>query len=140
MKNRSPIAVFLLTIVTLGIYGIVWYVKTKGEMNKQGAEIPTAWLIIIPLVNIWWLWKYSEGVEKITGGKTSGVLSFVLLWLLGSIGMAIVQSEFNSKSGPQDATAAPVAPAPGFGAPSATEAAPSSEASSADKTPPAPTV
>lgn len=95
MKNRSPIAVFFLTLITIGIYGIVWSVKTKNEMNRLGAEIPTAWLIIVPFVNIWWLYKYSEGAEKITGGKISAILAFILLWILGLIGMAILQNEFN---------------------------------------------
>jgi len=66
MENRSPLAVFLLTMVTLGIYGLVWYVKTKEEMNAKGAEIPSAWLLIVPIANIIWMWKYSVGVEKLT--------------------------------------------------------------------------
>ena len=52
MKKRNPIAVLLLPFITFGIYAIVWMVKTKGEMVAKGAEIPTAWLIIIPLVNL----------------------------------------------------------------------------------------
>lgn len=116
MKKRNPIAVALLPFVTFGIYGLYWQVKTKGEMNSLGATIPTAWLIIIPFVNIWWLWKYSEGVEHVTGGKLNGVLSFILLWLLGCIGAAIVQDSFNNNlavSGPVDSpdNAAPVVPA-----------------------------
>jgi ABC-type transport system involved in cytochrome c biogenesis permease subunit len=95
MQHRNIFAVVLLTIVTFGIYGIVWEVKTKIEMNNKGAEIPTAWLIIVPIVNIWWLYKYSEGVEKVTNGKMSAILCFVLIWVLGVIGMAIVQNEFN---------------------------------------------
>lgn len=116
MKNRSPIAVFFLSLITIGIYAIVWQVKTKGEMNKLGATIPTAWLLIVPFVNIWWMWKYCEGVEKVTGGKLSGVLAFILLWLLGIIGMAIIQNEFNSVGSP---AAAPSGPAPdnSFGGP-----------------------
>jgi membrane associated rhomboid family serine protease len=95
MKKRNPIAVLLLPFVTFGIYSLYWMVQTKTEMNAKGATIPTAWLIIIPLVNLWWMWKYSEGVEKVTGGKTSGVLCFILLFLLGMIGSAIVQDSFN---------------------------------------------
>ena len=79
MKDRSPIAVALLPIITFGIYMLYWEVKTKGEMNANGAEIPSAWLIIIPLVNIWWFWKYCEGVEKVTNGKMNGALAFVLM-------------------------------------------------------------
>lgn len=52
MEKRSPIGVFVLSLVTLGIYGIYWLVKTKGELNQRGASIPTAWLIIVPFVNI----------------------------------------------------------------------------------------
>lgn len=109
MKNRNPIAVALLPLVTFGIYAIYWQVKTKGELNSKGTNIPTAWLIIIPFVNIWWLWKYSEGVEQVTGEKMSAVLAFILLWLLGSIGAAIVQNTYNQLDG---APAASPNPAP----------------------------
>ena len=95
MKQRSPIAVFLLGLITGGLYSWYWIVKTKGEMNKLGEKIPTAWVWLIPFVSIWWLWKYSEGVEHVTGEKLSAVLTFVLLFLLGIIGHAIVQDSFN---------------------------------------------
>jgi hypothetical protein len=95
MKNRNPAAVFFFSLITLGIYGIVWEVKTKNEMNKLGASIPTAWLIIVPFVSFYWLWKYCEGVEHVTNGKSSAVLSFVLIFLLGIIGITILQNEFN---------------------------------------------
>jgi hypothetical protein len=95
MKQRSPIAVFLLGLITFGLYSWYWLVKTKGEMNKLGETIPTAWVWLIPFVSIWWMWKYSEGVEHVTGEKLGGVLTFVILYLLGIIGHAIVQNSFN---------------------------------------------
>jgi hypothetical protein len=109
MKNRSVASVIILTIVTLGIYGLVWDVKTKNEMNALGANIPTAWLLIIPIANIYWLWKYCEGVELVTKNKLSTIMSFVLFWLIGLVGMAIVQSEFN-KVEAGDKVAAPMMP------------------------------
>jgi Domain of unknown function (DUF4234) len=96
MKNRNVFAVFALPFITFGIYGLYWMVKTKGEMNSLGAQIPTAWLIIIPFVNIWWYWKYCEGVDQITSGKLSTPIAFLVIWLLGSIGYAIVQNDFNN--------------------------------------------
>lgn len=95
MTKRSPVAVLLLPLITFGIYSIVWFVKTKGEMNAQGATIPTAWLLIVPIANFYWLWKYSEGVELVTKSAMSGVAAFLLTLFLGSIGGAIVQNEFN---------------------------------------------
>jgi hypothetical protein len=90
--------VIVLSIITFGIYALVWMVKTKNEMNTQGANIPTAWLLIVPIVSIWWMWKYAGGVEHVTRGKFSQVISFILLWLLSLIGMAIIQDAFNKSA------------------------------------------
>ncbi|MNL33863.1 hypothetical protein D3C87_1557970 [compost metagenome] len=108
MKKRNLFAVLLLCLFTFGVYSIVWPVKTKIEMNRLGANIPTAWLIIIPIVNIYWLWKYSEGVEQVTNGKQSAALAFILLFLLGVIGYMVIQNEFNKLA---DAPVQPVQPA-----------------------------
>ena len=99
MTKRSVIAVILLSIVTFGIYALVWMVKTKNEMNKLGADIPTAWLLIVPVVSIYWTWKFAGGVEHVTRGKQSQVIAFILMFVLGVIGMAIIQSEFNKVEG-----------------------------------------
>jgi hypothetical protein len=95
MTKRSPIAVFFLSYLTLGIYIIVWRVKTKGEMVRLGADIPSAWLMIIPIVNFWWLWKYSGGVSMVTKNSMSQAVAFIILLLLGGIGDAVIQDSFN---------------------------------------------
>lgn len=96
MKNRNPLVVFLLSILTGGIYGWYWLVKTKSEMNKLGEKIPTAWIWLIPIVgSFWWLWKYAEGVEHVSKNELNMFLSLLALYLLGPIGMAIVQEAFN---------------------------------------------
>jgi len=96
MTKRSVVAVILLTFITFGIYHIYWYVKTKDEMVEQGADIPTGWLLIVPIASIYWLWKWSEGVEHVTRGKMSAGVSFLLIFLLPLIGMAILQATFNN--------------------------------------------
>jgi hypothetical protein len=100
MKTRSVVLVVVLSIITFGIYAIVWHVKSKDEMNACGASIPTAWLLIIPIANIWWLWKFGEGVEAVTNKQMTGVVAFILLFVLGLIGMAIVQSALNKVAKP----------------------------------------
>lgn len=120
MKHRSVAAVVLLPFVTFGIYSLYWHVSTKKELNEQGANIPTAWLLIVPIANIFWLWKYYEGAEQVTNKKVNSVLMFIIALLVTSIiSSAICQSAFN------DLGAAPVAgPAPNPPAPSPTVAAP----------------
>ena len=94
MKN-SVVKVVILSIITFGIYGLIWFVGTKNEMNKRGADIPSGWHLIIPILNIIWMWKWAGGVEKVTNGKQSQAMAFIMVFVLSVIGMAIVQSEFN---------------------------------------------
>jgi len=99
MTKRSPVAVFVLSIITLGIYALYWLVRTKTEMNSSGASIPTAWYLIVPLANIWWYWKFSQGVEEVTHKEMSAGVAFLMLWLLPVIGSAIIQSTLNEVAG-----------------------------------------
>ena len=103
MTHRSIVKLLLLSLVTFGIYGLFWFVSTKEEMRAAGADIPTAWLLIVPFANLFWLWKYSGGVELVTKGKTSQPIGFLLLALLGVIGAAIVQDGFNKLASSQAA-------------------------------------
>lgn len=96
MTKRSVAAVIILTFITFGIYSLVWAVKTKNEMNTLGAGVPTAWMLLIPFIGpLLWYWKFSGGVEHVTSGKMSQVIAFILILLLGFIGMAIIQAELN---------------------------------------------
>ena len=96
MQNRNPIVVVLLTFVTLGIYYLVWHVQTGREMRKLGASIPTAWLLVVPIVSLYQWWMWCGGVARVTEGRTSQGLAVVLTLFLGPLGAAIIQSNFNS--------------------------------------------
>lgn len=98
MEKRSPIVVLLLGVITCGIYALVWYASTRGELVRKGADIPTTWLFIVPFVGLWYLWKYAVGSARVAG-KYSDAVVFVLLLLLGPIGQAVVQASYNEVSG-----------------------------------------
>ena len=82
-------------IITFGIYALVWCVKTKGEINSLGADIPTSWLIIVPIANLFWVYKYCEGFAVYVKKDDNTILWFILYILLSIIMPAIVQSELN---------------------------------------------
>ena len=111
MKLRSPAAPILLPMITLGIYTLVWFVKTKNEMNETITNrIPTAWLIIVPIANIFWLVAYARGAKEFNGtDSTAG--TFWLLALLSVIGQAILQARFNRTIKGAVASTASLAPA-----------------------------
>jgi len=95
MQKRSPFLVFFLSCITFGIYSLVWFVKTKNEMNAKGAEIPTAWLLIIPIANYICWWKFCQGVELVTNKGMTTSAAFLWVFFLEVIGMAVIQSQLN---------------------------------------------
>ncbi len=102
-KTRGPAAVFFLTIVTFGIYGIVWFANTKNTLEARGATVGGAWQMFIPILSLIWLWKWCQGVDQVSGGELSAGSTLLKVWLLGPIGMAMMQAAFNAME--QGATA-----------------------------------
>ena len=100
VKKRNILLVYLFTFISFGIYGIYWMVSTKNEMNELGAKIPTAWLLIIPIINLYWLYRYYEGFTQTAKKGSHAILWFLLHLFIGIIMPAIVQHELN-KLAPQ---------------------------------------
>ena len=109
VKHRNIILVYLFSVITFGIYTIYWLVSTKDEMNSLGAQIPTGWLLIVPIGNIYWIYKYCEAFAQNVKKDNNTLLWFILYILIGIIMPAIVQSELNKLAEPAAAT--PEAPA-----------------------------
>lgn len=97
MTKRSPLNVFLLSFVTCGLYLFFWYLGVKDELNRRGAQVPTAWMMIIPIINFIWMWKFAEGVERVTRGSLGAGSAFFLM-LVGLIGVPIIQGRLNEIS------------------------------------------
>ena len=83
VKERNPITVIILMMVTCGIYGLYWMIQTKNEINEKGGDIPTAWLIIIPIANFYWLWKYVEQWHAIAKPEQE-LMMVILVYLIFS--------------------------------------------------------
>jgi len=95
IKERNLVLVYIFGIITLGIYFIYWWISTKNEINGLGAKIPTGWLLIIPIANIYWLYKYCEGFSTKVKNDKNTILWFILSIIISIIMPAIVQSELN---------------------------------------------
>ncbi len=95
MKKRSPVGVFFFSLLTFGIYLIYWYISVAGELKAKGAEIPHWILIFIPIASWYYMWKFCVGVAKVTNDAFSAGVSFLLMFFLGALGMAIVQTKLN---------------------------------------------
>ena len=98
IKSKNIFLVYFLSFFTFGIYSLVWTVKSKRDMNSLGAEIPTSWLLIIPVVNLFWLYKYAEGFAQNVKKDDSTMMWFVMSLFAGIIMPFVVQSELNKIS------------------------------------------
>ena len=100
VKERNPVLVAVLGLVTFGIYAIYWLYSTKKEMVGLGAQIPTFFLIIIPIVNIYWIYKYSMGAAQVAKKKdNSGLIYFILWIIIFPVAMYLIQTELNKRAG-----------------------------------------
>jgi len=79
MVKRNLFLVWLLTSLTQGLYTLFWYVKTKREMTNLGESIRPAWMLIIPVVNWYWLWNYSQAVSKVINQKLRPITVYKIL-------------------------------------------------------------
>ena len=95
IQRRNPALVIILSIITCGIYNIYWFVKTKGEINSLGAEIPTAWLLIIPIANLYFEYKYAEGFSIHVKKDNNAIMWFLLLFFVGPVAVILFQIELN---------------------------------------------
>jgi Domain of unknown function (DUF4234) len=101
IKYRNPIAVVILSFVTFGIYCVYWMLSTKSEMESFGAKLPTAWLVIIPIANIYFLYKYCEAFSAYVKKDNLGIVWFLVFWVLFPMGMVFVQVELNKYASKQ---------------------------------------
>jgi Domain of unknown function (DUF4234) len=154
-KIRNPLGVVGLSIITIGIYYFFWWYFINREMRDLGrsrntdiGQNPTnsvlavtlGALIIVPaIVSLWTTSGRIESSQEAVGidRRVSGPIVFILLLLIGPVGIWYAQSELNKvweaqRSGgglPQPGAAgqpagtppppppAPEAPAGGPGAP-----------------------
>jgi len=95
IKRRNPVLVIIFGILTSGIYTIYWLVNTKEEINSLGAEIPTGWLLIIPIANLYFYYKYAEGFSINVKKDDNAIMWFLLLFFVAPVAMILFQVELN---------------------------------------------
>lgn len=98
VQKRNIVLLYILGIITLGIYFIYWMYSTEEEMKKMGADIPHIILIFIPIANLYWIYKYCDGFSKYVKKDNNTVIWFIVWIIIGIVMPGIVQSELNKKA------------------------------------------
>jgi glucan phosphoethanolaminetransferase (alkaline phosphatase superfamily) len=92
-------------VVALGVYAafitkaVMQHPATaSGQPPREILYLFLAeWLVmlVLAIVNIYWYLKYGKAVKAYTRGEMGTAVSFLLLFLLGGIGMGIIQDTYN---------------------------------------------
>ncbi|MBW2983130.1 DUF4234 domain-containing protein [Candidatus Woesearchaeota archaeon] len=100
--RRGVVGQLLLSLVTFGIYGIVWLGKMSSDLIRAGHDSPNPkklWWILVPIANIIiyikFYIKFSGALEEATGFGKTGMI--VLLLLLNPVGLIIAQAQLNKQ-------------------------------------------
>jgi hypothetical protein len=104
-KTRSPFGVWVLTLVTFGIYGIVWHYKVNRELRDYHLSIQVnpglaVLALFFPIAG--WCTVYNTGkrvaqAQQLAGmgnGGCSGALGVLLCFVFG-LHPLYYQSELN---------------------------------------------
>ena len=112
-KVRNPLGVVGLSIITIGIYYVFWWYFINREMRDLGRArnadlgqspgnsvlaITLGALVIVPaLVTLWTTSGRIEKAQEAVGieRRVSGPIIFILLLLIGPVGIWYAQSELN---------------------------------------------
>lgn len=95
IKRRNPALVIIFSVITCGIYFIYWAVMTKEEMKSLGAKIPTMWFLIVPIGNLYLLYKYCEGFSDYVRKDRLGIVWFLVAITIFPVFPVLVQTELN---------------------------------------------
>jgi Domain of unknown function (DUF4234) len=143
-KVRNPLGVVGLSIITLGIYFLFWWYYINREMRDLGqakgvdlgqnptnsllALIPGGLIIVPAIVTEWTTSGRIERAQEAVGmeRRVSGPIIFILLILIGPVGLWYAQSELNKVWAAQGTGALPQPPE---AEPASTEARPEMPAS-----------
>ena len=122
-KRRNPWGVFLLTMVTIGIYGIVWYYKVNNELRNYGVQNDPAVatlaitlggiLIVPPFVSYYKTAARIQTAQERAGAseRMIPVLGLVLTLVIGTFALVYYQSQINKAWDALAAAGADVRPA-----------------------------
>ena len=103
VKHRNMLVQVLLFCVTFGLYGLYWFYVTTDEMKNllNDPDISPGLLTvlsIVPIVNLYALYKYSDLFEEVADDHTNRWLLFVLWIVFAPAVWFIVQTELSQKA------------------------------------------
>lgn len=102
MRERNIVTSIIFTIVTCGIYGLIWFVQmtddaanVSGDDSMSGGKALLFTLITCGIYQYYWAYKMGKMIAS--AGKKDNSVLFVFLHLfgLGIVNYCLMQAELN---------------------------------------------
>ncbi len=105
IKNRSIPMCVILSIVTVGIYGIYWFIVMTNESNAlapknattSGGKAFLLTIVTLGIYSIYWNYKLGAKVDEMKGTESNTAILYLIIGLVGFsiINCCLAQSEIN---------------------------------------------
>ncbi len=109
IRQKSIPMCIILSIVTCGIYGIIWFINLTDDTNAASGEPGTSGgvaflltLVTCGIYSLYWAYKQGEKLDRVkaknhgAAGGSSGILYLILCLLgLNIIVYALMQDTLN---------------------------------------------
>ncbi len=105
---KTPSVWFLIAPFVVVIVSYIGLIANMPRRTVYGTTPTTLhaplliWLAILLLgsfvtfvITIWWFFQFSKAVNQYTNGKMTTAVTFLVLWVIHLIGVALVQDAFN---------------------------------------------
>lgn len=108
IKKRNIVSCVLLSIVTIGIYGIYWFIQMTDDSNAlapknattSGGKAFLLTIVTVGIYGIYWGYKLGLKVDEMNNTQGSNGIVYLLLSLFGLsiIAECMAQSEINKRA------------------------------------------
>lgn len=62
--TRNPLFVFTASLLSLGLYTVYWHFQMRHEIRSFGGEVPSPWIQFVPVVNLWFFYRFIDAAVQ----------------------------------------------------------------------------
>ena len=110
LNPPSKAKIWLLSLVTLGFYFYYWCVRSQIDVNRSAKQqiVPSCWYLAVPGLNYYWMWLYTEALQKVSYNRIKATDVFLVYVICTSfLGLPLsIGNFFNSSSSSNDSLGA----------------------------------
>lgn len=83
LTRPSVKEIFVKHFLTLGFYFLYWCSKSRKDINSSARKqiVPPIWWLLIPGVNLYWMWHYAGALETVSFKRISRSDTFLYFLL-----------------------------------------------------------